>query len=182
MKDNTFYKYKKVIKYCKEIFYKKNYDYGISWKVLRFLSINDQIIIKIKRIRFMQEKKRYFTINEIYEDFIGIINYSIIAIIKIDFKYNIILNINSNLNFFYDNVIFDLLDLLKIKNFDYQDYWMKMKINSILDIILMRLLRIKNIKYNKKILISDGIRFNYQDIINYSIFSLLKLGFYDLIK
>jgi len=176
----TLEEYKKIISYCKEIFYKKNYDYGNSWKILRLVSFNDQIIIKIKRIRYIQEKEKnkIVIINDLYSDFIGIINYSIFAIISLDFEYNSFFKSNINLNIFYDNVIFDSLDLLEIKNKNYQDYWINMDLKSILDIILMRLLRIKKIKYNNEItLVSDGIRSNYQDIINYSILSLIKVGF-----
>ena len=113
--------YKKVLKYCKNIFYKKKYDYGNSWKTLEFMSLNDQIIIKIKRIKYNQAKNKIM-INDFYNDFISIINYSIFSIIKLDFEFNLFFKTNSNLNILYDNIIFDSLDLLTVKNKNYKNY------------------------------------------------------------
>ncbi len=177
MKDQTLSEYTAVIKGCKDIFENKTRDYGTAWRVLRLPSITDQIFIKAQRIRSVQEKGKQLVEEDIGNEFIGIINYCLMALIQNQ------LTVDGNLSMsyeelepIYDKYADDTMDLLANKNHDYGEAWRGMRVSSITDIILMKLLRVKQIEDNQgKTLISEGIRANYQDIINYSVFALIKL-------
>jgi len=173
----TIDEYKEVIKGCKEVFVKKTKDYGTAWRILRLPSITDQIFIKAQRIRSIQEKGVQKVEDDIISEFVGIINYCIIALIQIKLEDEIDENISTDkLINLYDQAVQDTLMLLEDKNHDYDEAWKEMRISSITDIILMKILRVKQIEDNKgKTLISEGIEANYQDMLNYSVFCLIKL-------
>jgi len=171
--------YKRIIGKCKEIFRKKTQDYGTAWRILRLPSVTDQIFIKAQRIRSIQEKGAQQVQDGITDEFVGIINYCIIAIMQIELATSEQMEMPyETLEPVYDGIVEDTLQLLTQKNHDYGEAWRDMRVSSITDIILMKLLRVKQIEDNQgKTLISEGVRANYQDMINYSVFSLIKLNF-----
>ena len=179
MIDQTINEYKQVIRACKELFAKKTHDYGTAWRILRISSITDQIFIKAQRIRSIQEKGQQKVEDDIANEFVGIINYCIIALIQVELKDEKELEIAySRLGPLYDNLTNEILSLLENKNHDYGEAWREMRVSSITDIILMKLLRVKQIENNEgKTLVSEGVRANYQDMVNYAVFSLIKLGY-----
>ncbi len=200
----------KIISKCRTIFKHKMEDYGTSWFVLRLPSITDQIMIKVSRIRSIQEKKIQLVMDDIEEDFVGIINYCLMALIRLSeiHKYlikktgaaettevtdtsganvsvemfikqndNLILDLTEVETFKkYDDIVSGIVDLFKKKNHDYDGAWKKMRVNSMVDIILMKLVRIKKLEDNGGMSsISEGISSGYKDIINYAIFCLKRL-------
>ena len=180
MEASTIIEYKDIISSCKEIFLKKYKDYGSAWRILRLPSITDQIFIKAQRIRTIQEKNLMKVDEGIENEFIGIINYSMIAIIQLNFKDDERIEIPfEELDLLYDTSSNETIKLLENKNHDYDEAWRDMRVSSMLDIILMKLYRTKQIENNDgKTLISEGIKANYQDIVNYSVFCLIKLLIY----
>jgi len=179
LETSTINDYKKIIAICKDIYLKKSKDYGSAWRILRAPSLTDQIFIKAQRIRSTQEKKEMKIDEKIDNEFIGIINYCIMAIIQIESDdENIDISLN-DLEKLYDNYSQEIMNLLSDKNHDYDEAWKEMRISSMTDIILMKLYRTKQIENNDgKTLISEGIKANYQDIVNYSVFCLIKLLIY----
>jgi hypothetical protein len=171
---NTEFEYSQIIGTSFEIFSKKNSDYGTSWKILRLPSITDQIYIKAQRLRTIQENGFSKVEEGQVPEFIGIINYCTMALILMNdasFGDSI-----EELKKRYYAVIDEVKELLFNKNHDYGEAWRMMRVSSMTDIILMKLLRIKQIEDNNgKTLISEGIKSGYQDIINYSVFCLIKL-------
>ncbi|MEC7877884.1 MAG: DUF1599 domain-containing protein [Bacteroidota bacterium] len=176
METSTINDYKKIINICKDIYLKKSKDYGSAWRILRVPSLTDQIFIKAQRIRSVQEKNTMKVNEDIENEFIGIINYCIMAIIQLEYKDDEIeINVNK-LEELYDIYSEDTMNLLANKNHDYDEAWKEMRISSMTDIILMKLYRTKQIESNDgKTLISEGVKANYQDIINYSVFCLIKI-------
>ena len=180
METSTINNYKKVINICKDIYIKKSKDYGSAWRILRTTSLTDQIFIKAQRIRSIQEKKKMKVEEKIENEFIGIINYCIMAIIQIEYKNDKIEIEIEKLEKLYDKYTIEIMELLSNKNHDYDEAWKEMRISSMTDIILMKLYRTKQIESNDgKTLISEGIKANYQDIVIYSIFCLIKLLIYN---
>ena len=177
MEASTIIEYKNIISSCKEIFLKKYKDYGSAWRILRLPSITDQIFIKAQRIRTIQEKNLMKVDEGIENEFIGIINYSMIAIIQLNFKDDERIEIPfEELDLLYDTSSNETIKLLENKNHDYDEAWRDMRVSSMLDIILMKLYRTKQIENNNgKTIISEGVKANYQDIINYSVFCLIKM-------
>lgn len=177
MRAQTEQQYKEIISDCREIFEKKTKDYGTAWRILRLPSITDQIFIKAQRIRSIQEKGENRVGEDIQNEFVGIINYCIIAIVQIQLEGTEEMEIPFNkLAPMYDKVANDTMDLLSAKNHDYDEAWRDMRVSSMTDIILMKLMRVKQIEDNAgKTLISEGIDANYQDMINYSVFCLIKM-------
>ncbi len=177
MEASTIIEYKDIISSCKEIFLKKYKDYGSAWRILRLPSITDQIFIKAQRIRTIQEKNLMKVDEGIENEFIGIINYSMIAIIQLNFKDDERIEIPfEELDLLYDTSSNETMKLLENKNHDYDEAWRDMRVSSMLDIILMKLYRTKQIENNNgKTIISEGVKANYQDIINYSVFCLIKM-------
>lgn len=177
MKIKTEQQYKEIISECKEIFQKKTKDYGTAWRILRLPSITDQIFIKAQRIRSIQEKGENKVGEDIGNEFIGIINYCIIAIIQMRLNGKEEMEIPfEELEPMYNKVAHDTMNLLSAKNHDYDEAWRDMRVSSMTDIILMKLMRVKQIEDNAgKTLISEGIDANYQDMINYSVFCLIKM-------
>ncbi|WP_209332658.1 DUF1599 domain-containing protein [Lunatimonas salinarum] len=177
MNTQTLSEYKEVIELCKELFKKKTLDYGTAWRILRLPSITDQVFIKAQRIRSIQEKGIQMVNEPVRDEFIGIINYCLIALIQSEISETAPLDISYvDLEPKYDYWVEETRKLLENKNHDYGEAWRMMRISSITDIILMKLYRIKQIEDNQgKTLVSEGIQANFQDILNYSVFCMIKL-------
>jgi hypothetical protein len=182
LETTTSNEYKQVIDRCKDLFRKKTLDYGTAWRILRLSSITDQIFIKAQRIRSVQEKGSQKVNDPIADEFVGIINYCLIALIQISLKDDGRMEIPySELEPVYDHWAESTRSLLEDKNHDYGEAWRDMRVSSITDIILMKLFRVKQIEDNQgKTIVSEGIEANYQDMINYSVFSLIKLGYHQI--
>ncbi len=167
-----------VIENCLDIFSKKMKDYGSAWRILRLPSLTDQIYIKAQRIRGIQTNRTKKIDEGQVSEFIGIVNYSVMSLIQIDL--GVVdepdLNMNQALNN-YKKQIDIVKNLMKDKNHDYGEAWREMRISSLTDLIIQKLLRVKQIEDNDgETLISEGIDANYQDIINYSVFALILLN------
>lgn len=177
MNQKTAVEYKEVLATCKALFSKKTQDYGTAWRILRISSITDQIYIKAQRIRSIQEKGTQKVEDPIKDEFIGIINYCVIAIIQLSEKLGDKMELSwPELEPHYDLAVDETFDLLQNKNHDYDEAWRDMRVSSMTDIILMKLLRVKQIENNAgKTLVSEGVKANYQDMINYSVFCMIKL-------
>lgn len=184
---NTESQYRQVIQHCKDLFLKKNKDYGTAWRILRLPSITDQIFIKAQRIRTLQEMGATGAsggrVGEgIEQEFVGIINYCVMALIQLQLASSSSspgkMDIPADeLEQLYDVEINRVIELLFAKNHDYGEAWRDMRINSMTDIILMKLLRTKQIEDNQgATLVSEGIDANYMDMINYAVFCLIKLN------
>jgi hypothetical protein len=178
--NNTSTEYDAVIKVCKNLFIKKTTDYGTAWRILRPSSITNQIFIKAQRIRTLEEKKVSKVGEDIIGEYIGIINYSVIAMMQLELPNNAPQELNpADVAINFDQKILETKELMFAKNHDYGEVWRDMRVSSLTDLILMKILRVKQIEDNLgKTLASEGISANYQDMINYSIFALIKLGVY----
>ncbi|AXG74308.1 DUF1599 domain-containing protein [Flavobacterium arcticum] len=176
---NTSAEYDSVIAVCRELYTNKMKDYGSAWRILRLPSLTDQIFIKAQRIRSLQEND----IRKVDEDetgeFIGIINYSIMALIQLDKGIAVQPDLNAEeATKLYDEKIQLTKSLMEAKNHDYGEAWRDMRVSSLTDLILQKILRVKQIEDNKgKTLVSEGIDANYQDMINYAVFALIHMGF-----
>ncbi len=176
---NTSKEYDTVIATCRTLFINKMQDYGCAWRILRLPSLTDQIYIKAQRIRSLQENE----VRKIDEDetgeFIGIINYSIMALIQLELGVADQPDLSvEKATELYDTKIKQTKELMEDKNHDYGEAWREMRVSSLTDLILQKLLRVKQIEDNKgKTLVSEGIDANYQDMINYSVFALILMGF-----
>ena len=170
--------YRQVIKKCQDIFEKKNHDYGSSWRILRLPSITDQLFIKAQRIRTLQEKGVSKVNEGIEPEFIGIINYCVMALIQSKLPDNSPLELPTDtLTELYSDEIGKVIQLLFDKNHDYGEAWRDMRVSSLTDLILQKLLRVKQIEENQgKTTVSEGIDANYHDMVNYSIFALIHLN------
>jgi Nucleotide modification associated domain 1 len=177
---NTSQEYDAVIAICRQLFINKMKDYGSAWRILRLPSLTDQIFIKAQRIRSLQEND----IRKVDEDetgeFIGIVNYSIMALIQLEL--GVVeqpdLDVTAATTW-YDNKIELTKTLMEAKNHDYGEAWREMRVSSLTDLILQKLLRVKQIEDNKgKTLVSEGIDANYQDMINYGVFALILMQFH----
>jgi len=177
--NTTATEYKEVISLCKDIFIKKTKDYGTAWRILRLPSITDQIFIKAQRIRSIQEKGTQKVADDIRSEFIGIVNYSIIALIQLQLQAQDNQNMDldpEQVEKLYNQEVDTTIQLLLNKNHDYGEAWREMRVSSITDIILMKLFRVKQIEDNSgKTVISEGVDANYRDMINYAVFCLIKL-------
>ncbi len=175
---NTDSEYQDVVKQCRTIFEKKMQDYGVAWRILRTTSFTDQIFIKANRIRSLQTKAEHLVNEGIEPEFIGIINYSAMAIIslKIGVAEQPDLEFDKALEL-YSQTIQEAFELMNRKNHDYDEAWRSMRVNSMTDLILMKLLRIKQIEDNNgKTIISEGLDANFYDIINYAVFCLILIS------
>lgn len=179
MIEKTGSEYNAVIRKCKDLFEKKTRDYGTAWRILRVPSITDQIFIKAQRIRSIQEKGMQRVNDAIEDEFVGIINYCIIAMVQLDLTDKDPMEMSfEQVEPLYDQAVTETRDLLLNKNHDYGEAWRDMRISSITDIILMKLFRVKQIEDNAgETLVSEGVKANYQDMINYAVFCLIKLNF-----
>jgi hypothetical protein len=177
--DNTLQEFDTVVSICKNIFIKKMHDYSLSWRILRLPSITDQIYIKAQRIRNIEEKGLSKIEEDVYSEYIGIVNYALIA--QIQFSLSSVSDVDSSLSNdevldLYDIYVQKAKELLANKNHDYDEAWINMRISSLTDIILMKIFRIKQIEnLNRQTLASEGIDANYYDIFNYAVFALIKL-------
>ena len=173
----TSEQYDAVVKICRDLFLKKMKDYGCAWRILRLPSLTDQIYIKAQRIRGLQENEVRKVEEDEKSEFIGIINYSIMALIQIEkgIAEQPDLSAEEALTL-YNKHIDATKSLMEDKNHDYGEAWREMRVSSLTDLILQKLLRVKQIEDNKgKTLVSEGIGANYQDMINYSIFAMILL-------
>lgn len=175
--DKTSAQYDAQIARCKDIFVKKTHDYGTSWRVMRISSLVDQIFIKAQRIRSIEEKHEQKVDDPIESEYLGIINYSVLSLIQMELGESFDDTINYEALFdLYDARLLEAKNLMLVKNHDYGEAWREMLVSSFTDLILSKLLRIRQIIMNKgKTLVSEGIDANLYDIINYSIFALIKL-------
>jgi hypothetical protein len=174
---NTSEQYNAVIETCRALFINKMKDYGSAWRILRLPSLTDQIFIKAQRIRGLQQNKQRKVDEGEASEFIGIINYSIIALIQLDKGVvetpDILLEEAISL---YDDKVSLTKQLMMDKNHDYGEAWRDMRVSSLTDLILQKLLRVKQIEDNSgKTLVSEGIDANYQDMINYAVFAMIHL-------
>ena len=175
--ETTQKEYQKIVSQCRTLFQKKMKDYGAAWRILRLPSLTDQIFIKAQRIRSLQIKTTRKVDEGQEPEFIGIINYSIMALIQI--KNGVAeqpdLNLESALNH-YDNEFSKIFKLMLDKNHDYGEAWRDMRISSLTDLIIQKLLRVKQIEENDGVtIVSEGIEANYHDMVNYAIFALIHL-------
>jgi Nucleotide modification associated domain 1 len=171
--------YSEVVRHCKDLFLKKNKDYGTAWRILRLASITDQIYIKALRIRSIEQKGTQKVDDPIASEFVGILNYCVMALIQLEHPVDGALGAEiapAQLEQLYDAQISANLELLSQKNHDYDEAWRLMRISSMTDLILMKLLRIKQIEDNAgATLVSEGLDANYRDMINYAAFALIRM-------
>jgi hypothetical protein len=174
---NTNSQYDVAVNSCKEIFLKKTKDYGTSWRVLRMISIVDQIYIKAQRVRTIQEKQTQRIGDDVKSEFLGIVNYGVIGLVQIELGTSIVEELDiDKVSALFDEKIRIAKKLMLDKNHDYGEAWRDMSQESFVDLILVKLLRIKQILQNDgKTLISEGIDANLLDIINYSLFALVLI-------
>ncbi len=175
--NKTSSQYDTAITTCKDIFIKKMKDYGTAWRILRTSSITDQIFIKAQRIRNIEDKGIQKISEDVVFEYIGIINYSIIGLIQLALKNDARMELPADeVSKLYDNYSNEAKSLMENKNHDYGEAWRDMRVSSLTDLILMKLLRIKQIEDNKgETIISEGIDANFHDMINYAVFALIKL-------
>ena len=174
---NTNKQYDQVIAFCKEIFLKKSKDYGTAWRVLRTISIVDQIFIKAQRIRTVQEIGHQKVEDDIAADMKGIINYAVIGLIQLELPADAPEEMElDKIGALYDSNAAIAKETMQDKNHDYGEAWREMSQESFVDLILMKLQRIKQILTNEgKTIMSEGIDANYIDIINYGVFALILM-------
>ena len=177
--NETIVEYDSIIKKCEDIFAKKMKDYGSAWRILRISSLTDQIFIKAQRIRSIESKGTQRIDEGVINEFIGIVNYSVIGLIQIDLgvseqpedlEYDKVMNM-------FNKHVLSSKDLMINKNHDYGEAWRDMRVSSLTDLILQKLLRVKQIEDNDgNTIISEGIDANYLDMLNYAVFALIKLN------
>lgn len=174
---NTSEQFDKVIAICRDLFSKKAHDYGTAWRVLRLPSLTDQIFIKAQRIRSLQENDVRKVDEDEASEFIGIINYCLMALIQMDKGVATQPDLSPEEAIqLYDEKVALTKKLMEDKNHDYGEAWRDMRVSSLTDLIIQKLLRVKQIEDNKgKTLVSEGIDANYQDMINYSVFALILM-------
>lgn len=178
MATDTSQEYDSVIAVCKSLFLKKTKDYGTAWRILRPASITDQIFIKAQRIRTLEEKKVSKVGEDITSEYIGIVNYCVIAMIQLDLAPDETNEMElERVEMLFDKKVTETKELMFAKNHDYGEAWRDMRISSLTDLILMKILRVKQIEDNAgHTLASEGVAANYQDMLNYAVFALIKLG------
>lgn len=175
---NTNAQFDEAVKSCKDIFIKKTKDYGTSWRVLRTISVVDQIFIKALRIRTIQQKKEQKVGDDIASEFKGILNYAVIGLIQLYLNKPGVEDVAAEqVSIWYDEQVNMAKKIMLDKNHDYGEAWREMSQESFADLILVKLLRIKQILQNDgRTLISEGIDANYIDILNYAVFALILIG------
>lgn len=176
MKD-TSKQYNAVIQICRDLFVNKMKDYGCAWRILRLPSLTDQIFIKAQRIRSLQENEVRKVAEDEKSEFIGIINYCVMALIQLELGIATQPDLNPDRAIeLYDKNITETRELMENKNHDYGEAWRDMRVSSLTDLIIQKLLRVKQIEDNKgKTLVSEGIDANYQDMINYAVFAMILM-------
>lgn len=178
MASKTSTQFDEQIQKCRSVYEKKTHDYGTSWRVLRPKSLTDQLFIKAQRIQTIEEAEVRMVDEDESAEFIGLINYAIMGLIQMELKDEKQIDLDAAYALkLYDKQVTEIKDLMMAKNHDYGEAWRDMRVSSFTDLILMKLLRIKQIEDNKgKTLISEGIDAGYRDIVNYSVFALIKLS------
>lgn len=164
---------------CRDIFVKKLSDYSASWRIMRPSTLTDQIYIKARRIRTLQTTGQAMIDEGIYPEFAGIMNYGIVGLIQLELPATTLVDIsNEKALKLYDDLLAQTRELMLAKNHDYGEAWREMRVSSFTDIILTKIMRIKQIEdHSGATLVSEGVDANYKDIINYSIFALIKLRY-----
>ena len=176
---NTSDQYDKIISSCQQLFQNKMLDYGAAWRIMRLPSLTDQIFIKAQRIKSLQQNETRKIDEDEISEFIGIVNYAVIALIQLD------LGVASNPDLSVDQAValyqkktLETKTLMMAKNHDYGEAWRDMRVTSLTDLILQKILRVKQIEDNHgKTIVSEGIDANYQDMLNYAVFALILSGF-----
>ena len=176
---DTNQQFEQVIATCRDLFAKKLKDYGAAWRIMRPTSVTDQIFIKANRIRSIETKGTTMVDEGVRSEFIGIVNYGIIALIQLELGYADADDMTPEQALAkYDEYATKALNLMKAKNHDYDEAWRSMRISSYTDLILMKIYRTKQIESNEgHTIVSEGIDANYMDMINYSVFGLIKIDF-----
>lgn len=176
---DTNKQFEAVVATCRDLFIKKLKDYGAAWRIMRPSSVTDQIFIKANRIRSIETKGVSLVDEGIRSEFIGIVNYGIIALIQLAKGYAETVDMTPEEAVeLYDHYAHAALELMKAKNHDYDEAWRQMRVSSYTDLILMKINRTKEIEGNKgKTIVSEGIDANYMDMINYSVFGLIKIDY-----
>ncbi|MCW5921893.1 MAG: DUF1599 domain-containing protein [Saprospiraceae bacterium] len=174
---NTLEQFQAIISRCRDLFLKKTADYGTAWRILRPASITDQLYIKALRIRSIEEKGTQKVADSVESEFIGLVNYSVLALIQLELPPDAALELDvQQAAQLYDQHVAENIRLLQAKNHDYGEAWRLMRVSSMTDLILQKLLRIKQIEDNAgQTLVSEGLEANYRDIINYAVFALIRL-------
>jgi len=178
MKKDTTAEYQQVIAQCRDIFDKKMKDYGAAWRIMRTESLTDQIFIKANRIRSIQRKKEHLVNEGVEPEFIGIINYSAMAIIQLQLGVVDQPDLDAEkASELHKQILNDAFELMSKKNHDYDEAWRSMRVSSMTDLILMKLLRVKEIEDNHgKTIVSEGLDANYFDMINYAVFCMIQIN------
>lgn len=176
--EETLEQYDGALEKCRQVFFKKTVDYGTAWRILRTISLTDQIFIKGQRIRTIEETGENLVGEDVRDEFIGIVNYCIMALIQLELPEKEGLEIDATRAMeFYDHQAVQARSLMIRKNTDYGEAWRDMRVSSLTDLILMKILRIKQIEDNKgKTIMSEGVDANYLDMINYALFALIRLA------
>lgn len=176
MNESTLKQYEVVVARCRELYRKKMADYGPSWRILRPSSVTDQLFIKVKRIRTLQVNGTSRVGDDIWTEFVAIVNYGFIGLIQLELGYSDDIDMTaSDALKMYDHLASETKELMVAKNTDYGEAWRDMRISGITDIILTKVQRVKEIeRHNGSTTVSEGIGSNYQDMINYAIFALIR--------
>ncbi len=178
MANDTNKEFEKVLAVCRELFSKKLYDYGASWRIMRPQSLTDQIFIKAKRIRTLETGAENLVGEDINSELIGIVNYGIIALVQLDLGFADHCDLSPDEAMaLYDRKAQTTLELMKKKNHDYNEAWRGMRTTSYTDLILTKIWRTKQIEeHDGATQVSEGVDANYMDMINYAVFGLIKNG------
>lgn len=178
MASKTVSQFDEQIAHCRSLFQKKTHDYGTAWRIMRPKSLTDQLFIKAQRIQTIEEAKQRMVDEDEKSEFIGLVNYAIIGLIQLSLKDEKRIELPEHeVLALYDKHVAEIKHLLMAKNHDYGEAWRDMRVSSFTDLILMKLLRIKQIEDNEGVtLASEGIDAGYRDIVNYAIFALIKLS------
>lgn len=176
---NTKEQFEYVINICRDLYSKKLIDYGASWRILRPQSVTDQLFIKAKRIRSLEEKGVSWVGEGVLPEFIGIVNYGVIGLIQLELGFAEQVDIDAEAAvLLYDKYITQTKELMFAKNHDYDEAWRSMRISSYTDLILTKIYRTKQIEEHQGLtLVSEGIDANYMDMVNYALFALIKLTY-----
>lgn len=174
----TSKQYDEVISHCRQLYVNKMKDYGPAWRILRLPSLTDQIFIKAQRIRSIEQKGTQLVEDDLRGEFIGILNYSIMALIQLELGVSDKIDLGAEeATQLFDKYTRQTKDLMERKNHDYGEAWREMRISSITDLILQKVLRIKQIEDNSgKTIVSEGLDANYMDMVNYAAFVLIKMS------
>ncbi len=176
---NTKEQFEQIITLCRDLFAKKLHDYGPAWRILRPASVTDQLFIKANRIRSIETKGVALVNEDIKQEFMAIVNYGIVGLIQLELGYAEVADLtNEEALVLYDKYTKKAMDLMLAKNHDYDEAWRNMRITSYTDLILMKIYRTKQIEsLSGQTLVSEGVDANYLDMINYSVFGLIKIEF-----